>query len=339
MNNLENLSNTLQESINNLKNIFEKINENKEQLKSKIQNTFTKVRNELNEREEALLLEVDKYFDDSFFKQDIIKQSEKLPKKIKLSLEKGKIIDKECKINKLSLIINECINIEKNIKNINEIDEKIKICNNFKNNIIFTPEKEELNKFLQNIKNFGKILEYSFFLSSIIINDFNKQKIINDWIIEKTNKNEIKYELIFRMSENGSSNEAFHKYCDNRGPTLVLIKTTKNRIFGGFTPLNWDCKSRDVLDNSNQTFLFSLNLMKKYDIINKSKKAIECNKNYGPYFGDFDFGFQKNLKEGKAFANESCSFVNKNLELTGGKSKSDNEDFETEELEIYKVIF
>ena len=42
------------------------------------------------------------------------------------------------------------------------------------------------------------------------------------------------------MSINGRTSKDFHKYCDNKGPTLTIVKTTKNKIFGGFTPLNWD---------------------------------------------------------------------------------------------------
>ena len=55
---LEELSKTLQESINKTKEIYEKIIENKEGLKLKIQKIFTKIRNELNKREDELLLEV-----------------------------------------------------------------------------------------------------------------------------------------------------------------------------------------------------------------------------------------------------------------------------------------
>ena len=53
---LEELSNRIQESINELKKIYESINENKENLKIKIQKIFTKIRNSLNDREEKLLL-------------------------------------------------------------------------------------------------------------------------------------------------------------------------------------------------------------------------------------------------------------------------------------------
>ena len=42
-----------------MKNIYEKINEQKEQMKLKVQNLFTKLRNQLNKREDELLLKID----------------------------------------------------------------------------------------------------------------------------------------------------------------------------------------------------------------------------------------------------------------------------------------
>ena len=124
---LENLSKTLNESINKLKEIIEIINKNKEELKLKVQKIFTKIRNELNDREDKLLLDIDKIYDEKFLKEDIIKESEKLPNKIKLSLEKGKKIDNNWEDeNKINSLINDCVNIENNIKEINVVNESIK---------------------------------------------------------------------------------------------------------------------------------------------------------------------------------------------------------------------
>ena len=67
---LEQLSNSFGESINKLKEIFNKINENKEELKLKIQKIFTKIRNEINNREDEFLLEIDNQFDKEFFKEE-----------------------------------------------------------------------------------------------------------------------------------------------------------------------------------------------------------------------------------------------------------------------------
>ncbi len=92
---LEDLSKNINESINKLKIIYDKINEKKEELKLNVQKIFTKIRNILNEREDALLFEMDKKYESIYFKEELIKESEKLPNKIKISLEKGKAIDKE----------------------------------------------------------------------------------------------------------------------------------------------------------------------------------------------------------------------------------------------------
>ena len=140
------------------------------------------------------------------------------------------------------------------------------------------------------------------------------------------------------MSRNGSKSEDFHKLCDNKGPTLIIVKTDKNKIFGGFTPLDWNSKGGTICDESKGTFIFSLDLMKKFEMINIKKKAIRCESEHGPIFGDYDIGLHKDMKEGQIYANSSCNFMsNNNLELTG--SKGDNEKFKTEELEVYKVIY
>ena len=340
---LEKLSNISQESINNLKIIFDEINKRKEELKNLIQKIFTKIRNELNNREDQLLINIDNYFEILFLKEDILKNYEKLPNKIKLSLEKCKLINKKEQIdnNKLSFLINECINIENNIKDIDTINENIKrykSSNDFK--IEFLPEEMEINNFSEKIKTFGKILFFNNKLSysSIINNDYNKQYSIIKWISEKTNKNIIQIEPLFKMSENGHKCDDFHRYCDNKGPTLTLVKTKKNKIFGGFTPLSWKKEGGEINDKSNQSFIFSLNLMKKFDMINKGGKAIRCLKNEGPDFGDEDFSLMENMKKGRTFANSSCNYLsNYNLELTG--SHAECETFETEQLEVYKVIF
>ena len=87
---------------------------------------FTKIRTVLNEREDELLSEVNIFHDKIFDNENIIRENEKLPNKIKLSLEKGKLIENEWNDNnKLSSVINNCINIEDNIKNIKLINDNI----------------------------------------------------------------------------------------------------------------------------------------------------------------------------------------------------------------------
>ena len=114
---LEELSNNLENSINELKILSEKIDEKKEDIKMKIQKIFTNIRNEINEREDKLLSEVEEKFNNLFIKEELIRKFKNLPKKAKLTLDKCYLINKEWKKDEnLNSVINDCINLEDNIK-------------------------------------------------------------------------------------------------------------------------------------------------------------------------------------------------------------------------------
>jgi len=343
---LEELSSNFGESFKEIKKIYDQINENKENLKIKIQKIFTKLRNILNNREDELLDNIDKENEKIYFKNIFVRDIEKLPDKIKSSLEKCKAFDENIitKNENIHKLLKDCTEIENNINTINKIKSNINNIHNFANTQIkFIPEENQMDEFIKSIKTFGTIIiekieiDNIFKYSNILKNDIDNIKLIAKWIEETTNKYEIKFELIFKMSQNGTKSEDFHKYCDNQGPTLILVKTTTNRIFGGYTPLNWQRKEGSFKDLSLQTFIFSLNLKKKYNMIKSNVDAIVCSYYNGPNFGASDFRLTQNLKNGLTYANEGCSFLsNKNLELTG--TKGDHENFVTEEFEVYKVI-
>ena len=86
-----------------LKSIFVKIEKDKEDLKLKVQKIFTKIRNILNNREDKLLLDIDNLYNSKYLDQDLIKKAEKLPNQIRLSLEKGKTINKQWNNNEDNL--------------------------------------------------------------------------------------------------------------------------------------------------------------------------------------------------------------------------------------------
>ena len=155
---LEDLSNSFNNIFKELKECFENVEKSKENLKLKVQKAFTKIRTALNEREDKLLEEIDNLYDKRYFNEEVIKKGEKLPKNIKVSLDKGKQIDKEWGIDNLASYINDCINIENNIKSINIIKESI---NNYKTNnkisIGFTPDEESIKEFLKTINSFGDL--------------------------------------------------------------------------------------------------------------------------------------------------------------------------------------
>jgi len=89
---------------------------------------------------------------------------------IKSNLEKGKIINNKWNNNdKLSLIIYKCIQIEKDIKDINLANEYIKkSILNYDINIEFNVGKEYFLNHIRSIKLFGQLNE-TYILDSLIL--------------------------------------------------------------------------------------------------------------------------------------------------------------------------
>ena len=55
--------------------------------------------------------------------------------------------------------------------------------------------------------------------------------------------NNYKWKLLYRASEHEYTSKSFHKYCDDKGPTLVVIKSSGGWIFGGYTTQSWSGRS------------------------------------------------------------------------------------------------
>ena len=179
MKKLDELSQKLEPNIKEIKDIYEKLNERKEKLKEEIQKIFTKIRTELNNREDKLFKEVDLKFNQFFFKEELIKESEKLPKLLNTSIEGVKMNENDWNDeNILPKLINDGINIENIIKNIDEIYVKINNFTSKKNmSVEFSLNQDEIEKgLIDNIKSFGRI--------KIIDKETNLEQIILNNIIE-----------------------------------------------------------------------------------------------------------------------------------------------------------
>ena len=338
INNLENLSIEFEQSINELKNIFEKLDNDRDTLKSEIQKIFTQIRNTLNEREEQLFNDIDQKFNEILFNNDKLKEYERLPNKIKTSLEKGKLMENDWneKNNRLNSLINDCLNIEYNIKEINDINEKIAIFNLNQINIRFKPEKKDVNNYIYIFQNFGNIeVENKINLGKLL--KAQDVQLLSKWI--KSDNNEIKnvsFELCYDAKTNGDNKNDFHKFCDKVGPSLLIIKTEDNYIFGGYTKENWETIDNDyIFKNDDTAFLFSINNKQRLKVKN-GQKAIVIDKNYGPIFGQgnayeicFSFPFLSNTIQ----ILDKGDYGDKELILTGKKSKK------PVEIELYKVYF
>ena len=331
---LENMLNTLDKSINQLKNLFTKINENKEELKLKMQKLFTKIRNAINDREDELLLEIDKKFEEYYFNESIIKDAEKLPNKIKLSLEKGKKMDNDWKEEELNKKIFDCINIENNIKDINIINEKIKKCDLNENNNIYISngisKEGDINIILENIKNFGSLSRYISLNSKIIKNEEDKKMILN-WI--NPNKN-LSFKLLYQVSRDGDKISTFAEKVSGKYPTLVLVQTKSGFKFGGYTSVEWNMTGNYNYKKDESAFIFSIDKKKKYKL-KDSSSAICGDPKHFAFGGGHDISIYDKCTtiKSKDYSSNHSYEMKEKYELTGGESS-----YYVQDLEVYQIV-
>ena len=156
---------------------------------------------------------------------------------------------------------------------------------------------------------------------------------------------EVFFSLVYRASEDGDKAANFHQKCDRIGPNVVLIKTKKGSVFGGFTFRNWEHLARDTDVNrpnlgsasrDSNAFGFNVNKQKIYNNEKPNEFAIWCNRNFGPTFKNnlfqiFDHSLKKggycNLRKNSNFGGQLFDY-----EISGGEPK-----FKIDELEVFEV--
>jgi hypothetical protein len=147
------------------------------------------------------------------------------------------------------------------------------------------------------------------------------------------------FELLYRGSRDGFGMSEFHRRCDGRSRTLVLIKTKKGNIFGGYTPLELDSTSGSKKDESLQTFLFTLKNPRgldpiRFDLKSGGVNAIYCTSSYFAFGGGHDIYVYDNCDKTKNnYTNFGYSFENSTR--IDPKIVFDGEhNFTVEELEV-----
>lgn len=154
----------------------------------------------------------------------------------------------------------------------------------------------------------------------------NGFELIKSWI--NPNKN-MHFELIYSLKENGDDVSNFHSICDNEKNTLTVLEIEGGKKIGGYTTLDWSGNGENKTDK--ETFIFDLTKQKKYPKIN-NKRSIFCLENRGPCFGQAcDLGIFNPMTRG--WSNKNGTFIT-NQEISDGK-----DNFEINQLEIYKVVF
>jgi len=191
-------------------------------------------------------------------------------------------------------------------------------------------------------KIFDEIFEYenavndlsvSFGLSlpgSKIVKKQSDISLLKKWINPKKDSN---FKLLYSGSKDGFTPADFHKKCDKKRNTLVIIQTTDNKaVFGGFIDKPWDQSGAYMV--TDKAWLFSLTQKKKYKIKEgMSQYAGYGNASYGPCFGGGnDFYTSGDFRTTQGSCNPHSFDFTDSKKLCGGPS------FTVKEIEVYQVI-
>ena len=247
-------------------------------------------------------------------------------------------------ILKLSMFENKIqISIELNQKIANPKPEQINFstCKNFNINIKKKLISKEQNSTPKNISNTNKILLTEYHISLI-------KKRIPYFKYQKKN---FKLNLIYKSSSEKEKN--FHKKCDNKGSTLIIIFTKENRMFLTFNKKSWIGIPKSEINkipwreiNVRDDDIFILDLFSKKILKNKESKKNEENnfkfleqyENNGPAYVDKNLSF-KIIEEDKYLTIE---FITKNIDeinyIKSNYNLEKNNFLHIQDYEVYNII-
>lgn len=125
-----------------------------------------------------------------------------------------------------------------------------------------------------------------------IIEEFNN-KINGSTILDPTQKGILlkwypgNWRLLYKASRDGFSASQFHSKCDDKGPTIVVVRCTRGYIFGGYTQTSWSSVTGYIRSRSS---LFTLRNQHNYPptmlpVNTAMSDAIYCSSTCGPTFG------------------------------------------------------
>ena len=268
-----------------------------EKLNIELSNKLNNINNELKEQ-----ITINKKETDDKINNQIENNKKEIDKKIKENFKKNIIVIwivifalvlynfyftrnkiNDIENNKLKFFKEKIDDVEKSITE--KLDDikyiKLKSLTEKINNI----ENIKLDSIAEKLNNTE--FPFSFQLYNSFFDIKNFKSLMNEGIKKYFKKNISNFELIYQASNDGFGYKNFHKKCDGKNNTIVLVFTDNNRIFGGFTELKWDNFSEWKIGIKG--FIFSINDNKIY--YSKSNYQIICRSYYEPKFKN---GFQIN---------------------------------------------
>ena len=103
-------------------------------------------------------------------------------------------------------------------------------------------------------------LQQDSFKDSVLLTTSDQSNFVKNTVPNYSSST--KFNLLFRGSRDGWKSTDFHSNCDNKGPTITIIKSNAGKVCGGFTSLAWG--SYIGMKSDLSAYLFSVDHKTKY---------------------------------------------------------------------------
>ena len=215
---LGDLSKNIKEKIDSSKNIYIKLKDIKEDLKTKIRQTMENIRAKINQREDELFSTLETLHNKLCPTEKEMNDYENIPKQINEILEKSKdIYRKADNAFLLNSYIEDCINIENYSRDIQlMVDSMNKLIQNSEKKVIYSFQEAGINKINNDIKSIGRIYQDEKELENLPISEEEKKidelkENIKGLQKEIEESNELKEKLKVLQKEINKSKEKSEK--------------------------------------------------------------------------------------------------------------------------------
>lgn len=219
-------------------------------------------------------------------------------------------------------------------------DASVILFENFKKWLTIVLEEsslKNLNNFLEPFnKCYSEYLPVSVSIKgieqSVIATSEKDKDYLRKWLYESIGVVK-ELNLLWKGTRDGANSFSFHSKCNNKGPTLTLIKSTSDKIFGGYTSFSWKTESCGYHYDST-AFIFSLTNAQKFDKQKDTACSIRNQSGWTVMFGN---GIDIAIADNCISNNASYSQINGTYNLPSNEFLAGSRNFQVMDIEVFSV--
>eukprot|EP01022_Parablepharisma_sp_SALTPOND_P016742 TRINITY_DN2528_c0_g1_i1.p1 TRINITY_DN2528_c0_g1~~TRINITY_DN2528_c0_g1_i1.p1 ORF type:complete len:507 (-),score=47.31 TRINITY_DN2528_c0_g1_i1:59-1504(-) len=303
-------------------------------MKAKTEENFQELIITINKKRAEVIAIINKEICERTNKKENI---EELGTKIKVVLEKLKVSLASPKTTDYK-VYNAFLKQLKELKELNTRIEGLRLVAKQKGGFYPPLSLEAVTKEINNLQITKEMLSNlpSMCYQGSIVKDTEDGLLLQKWVAEACENKNVHFKLLWKGSVDGFEAGMFHMKCDDKGPTLTIILSNHDRVFGGYTTKSWGDKGY-VYDPA--AFTYSLTHKTKHAKQRITGASIYPLSYYGPIFGGgYDIAIHDNCNiDNKNFSDGGHTYefppgVNKETYLAGSYY------FTVKEIEVYSVL-